>query len=73
MLLKKKQEISCISRRSEPAEFFRVRKFFSVIYACCYVIINVAARFCLIEQKMEELRRWKNILAMKRCRKNSKS
>ena len=52
---------------------FRVRKFFSVIYTCCYVIINVAARFCLIEQKMEELRRWKNILAMKRCRKNSKS
>ena len=52
---------------------FRVRKFFSVIYTCCYVIINVAAIFCLIEQKMEELRIWKNTLAMKRCRKNSKS
>lgn len=59
----------------QAAEYIvlRVRKFFSTIFAFCCVIINVAARFCFIKQKMEELRKWKNILAMKRCRKNSKS
>ena len=59
----------------QAAEYtvFQVRKFFSTIFAYCCAIISVAARFCLIEQKMEGLRKWKNTLAMKRCRKNSKS